>query len=393
MSSAEVLTAERLACTFKGVRKEGILPNILLFCRILKRLKINITTGRVLDVFKSLKHINICEKEDLYYILRANLISCCEDIPIFDRAFRMFWDFCDKPERSEADYEAGKDFEEVLIKELHMDEIGEGDSEEDPDSKAIYQYSPIESLSVKDFSAFTDEEVEKIKDVVAGIANKLATKKSRRWQTNPKGRDIHPMGTLRKSMEYGGEILDLAKRKKKIKKMKLVALADVSGSMDCYSNFFVQFMYGMQNRLKGVETFVFSTCLTRITELLKNRSIDEALKEVSKIALHWSGGTKIGLCLKSFNDEFAPFVLDNKAIPIIISDGWDRGDTELLEREIKTLKRNCGRIIWLNPLLSSPDYQPLCKGIECVLPHITHFLPFYNLNSLIALGKTLDSIT
>jgi hypothetical protein len=193
-------------------------------------------------------------------------------------------------------------------------------------------------------------------------------------------------------MKYGGELFEFATTRKKVKKIKLAALADVSGSMDCYSNFFVQFIYGLQQRVSGVETFVFSTRLSRITDLLKARGLDEALRAVSETVRHWSGGTNIGYCLQSFNDDYAPSMLDNKSVLIIISDGWDRGDTVLLEKEMKRLKDSCLRIIWLNPLLSNPNYQPLCKGIQAVQPYLSYFLPFYNLNSVRDLGNKLCSI-
>ena len=135
---------------------------------------------------------------------------------------------------------------------------------------------------------------------------------------------------------------------------------------------------------------MFSTRLSRITDLLKTRSLDKALFSVSETVQHWSSGTNIGFCLQSFNHNYAPSLLDNKSVVMIISDGWDRGDTDLLEKEMKRIKDSCHKIIWLNPLLSNPNYQPLCKGIQAVQPHLSYFLPFYNLNSIKTLGNTLS---
>jgi hypothetical protein len=194
-------------------------------------------------------------------------------------------------------------------------------------------------------------------------------------------------------MRYGGDIVELVQKRRRIKKTRLTLLCDVSGSMDCYSRFLIQFMYGLQNRLPQLDTFVFSTRLTRIGHFLKNRDIDQALARVSETALDWSGGTTIGACLKSFNDQYMYPRAGNKTIVIIVSDGWDRGDTELLAQEIKRLQRKAHKIFWLNPLSGSPSYQPLCKGMQAALPYINYFLPANNLESLIKLCKKLDTLT
>jgi uncharacterized protein with von Willebrand factor type A (vWA) domain len=161
--------------------------------------------------------------------------------------------------------------------------------------------------------------------------------------------------------------------------------------MDCYSRFFIQFIYGFQNNLKGVETFALSTKLSRITHLLREKGFEKALNEISKRIKHWSGGTNLGYCLQTFNKNFG-WMVGRKTVVIIISDGWDMGDTAILEIALRRLKKNCHRLIWLNPLLSSPNYKPLCKGIKTALPFMSYFLPLHNLNSLIRLLKTLRSI-
>jgi uncharacterized protein with von Willebrand factor type A (vWA) domain len=151
-------------------------------------------------------------------------------------------------------------------------------------------------------------------------------------------------------------------------------------------------MYGLQNELWGVETFVFSTSLTRITHLIRTRDIESALTRISQSVLGWSGGTNIGRSLETFNRGFAPSLVTHRTVVVIISDGWDRGDVALLEREMKALKRRCHKIIWLNPLLASENYEPLCKGMQAVLPYLDFFLSVHNVNSLIALGQKLQNL-
>jgi uncharacterized protein len=203
---------------------------------------------------------------------------------------------------------------------------------------------------------------------------------------------VDPRWTLRKNIKYGGDVVDLVNRKRRIKKTKVVLLCDVSGSMDCYSRFLIQFMYGLQNELWGVETFVFSTSLSRITHLIRTKDIANALEQISGSILGWSGGTNIGRSLQTFNRNFAPAMVTSRTIVVIISDGWDRGDVSLLERQMQDLKRRCKKVIWLNPLLASENYEPLCKGMQAALPYIDLFLSVHNLNSLVALGRTLQKM-
>jgi uncharacterized protein with von Willebrand factor type A (vWA) domain len=141
-----------------------------------------------------------------------------------------------------------------------------------------------------------------------------------------------------------------------------------------------------------VEAFVFSTRLTRITRPLQIRDLDLALKNVGLLVHDWAGGTRIGESLKTFNFEWARRVLGRGAVVLIISDGWDRGDVDLLKREMARLKRNCFSLIWLNPLLGAPDYEPLTRGIQAALPNIDHFLPVHNLASLEDLAVRLADL-
>jgi uncharacterized protein with von Willebrand factor type A (vWA) domain len=162
--------------------------------------------------------------------------------------------------------------------------------------------------------------------------------------------------------------------------------------MDCYSRFLIQFMYGLQNELWGVETFVFSTSLSRITHLIRTKDITNALEKISGSILGWSGGTNIGRSLQTFNRDFAPSLVTHRTVVVVISDGWDRGDVSLLERQMQDLKRRCKTLIWLNPLLASDNYEPLCKGMQAALPYIDLFLSVHNVNSLVALGRTLQKL-
>jgi uncharacterized protein with von Willebrand factor type A (vWA) domain len=162
--------------------------------------------------------------------------------------------------------------------------------------------------------------------------------------------------------------------------------------MDVYSRFLLQFLYGVQNGLRGVETIVFSTRVTRVTSLLRRRHIDAALDLMSDTVHDWSGGTKIGTCLRLFNDTMAPTMVTPKTLVVIISDGWDTGDATILDAEMARLKARAYRIIWLNPLLGSPTYQPLCKGMHTALPYVHDFMPVHSIESLRQFGQLVASV-
>jgi uncharacterized protein len=399
------ITPEAVAAAvghFSSVRGQGTLPNLLAFGRALKQLGVKVSLSQVIDTSRSVEFVDIADKADFRALLRSNLISQKEDFPAFDMLFDCFWreqsyervpmetvEIQGTPTESGA--QEGGD-EEGLEEAVAESVAAENVPLENLDEFSVPTYSPQELLNRKDFSEMGVEESRAIARAILLIATKIATQISRRKKLGRKGNVVDPRWTMRKNMKYGGEIIDLVNRKRRIKKTRVVLLCDVSGSMDCYSRFLIQFMYGLQNELWGVETFVFSTSLSRITHLIRTKDIANALEKISSSILGWSGGTNIGRSLHTFNRNFAPSMVTHRTVVVVISDGWDRGDVSLLEREMQDLKRRCKKIIWLNPLLASENYEPLCKGMQAALPYLDLFLSVHNVNSLITLGRTLQKM-
>ena len=400
------ITPETVASAVNKVasaRGKGTLPNMMAFARALKQLGIKVSLSQVLDASRSADLVDIGERADFRALLRANLISQKEDFPVFDMVFDCFWreqsyervpmetmEIQGTP--TESDAPEGGD-EEGGLEEATSEAIANENLQlENLDEFAIPTYSPQELMNRKDFSEMGVEESRAIARAIMLIATKIATQISRRKKIGRKGNAVDPRWTMRRSMKYGGEVIELVHRKKRIKKTRVVLLCDVSGSMDCYSRFLIQFMYGLQNELWGVETFVFSTSLSRITHLIRTKDIVNALEKISGSILGWSGGTNIGRSLHTFNRNFAPSMVTHRTVVVIISDGWDRGDVSLLEREMQDLKRRAKKIIWLNPLLASENYEPLCKGMQAALPYLDLFLSVHNVNSLVSLGRTLQKM-
>ena len=399
------ISQETVAAAVNSVaaaRGRGTLPNMMAFARALKQLGVKVSLSQVIDAARSADLVDIAERQDFRALLRSNMILQKEDFPVFDMVFDCFWreqsyervpmetlEIQGTP--SESGAEEGGD-EEGLDEAVAEAAAKENMPLDNLDEFSIPTYSPQELLNRKDFSEMGVEESRAIARAIMLIATKIATQISRRKKIGRKGNTVDPRWTMRKSMKYGGEIVELVLRKRRIKKTKVVLLCDVSGSMDCYSRFLIQFMYGLQNELWGVETFVFSTSLSRITHLIRTKDIGNALEKISGSILGWSGGTNIGRSLHTFNRNFAPSMVTHRSVVVIISDGWDRGDVGLLEGEMRDLKRRCKKIIWLNPLLASDNYEPLCKGMQAALPYLDLFLSVHNVNSLIALGRTLQKM-
>jgi uncharacterized protein with von Willebrand factor type A (vWA) domain len=193
---------------------------------------------------------------------------------------------------------------------------------------------------------------------------------------------------MRQSLRTGGDVVELRFRERRRRKTKLVLLCDVSGSMDLYSRFLLQFLYALQNCFARVETFVFSTRLNRVTEQLRRRPYAAALRRLSTGVDDWSGGTCIGECLAAFAAGW-PRLVDRRTIIVVVSDGWDAGNPTVLGATLAALRARAGRMVWLNPLLGSPSYRPETRGMVAALPHLDVFAPVHNLASLRALARHL----
>jgi uncharacterized protein with von Willebrand factor type A (vWA) domain len=378
--------------------------NLILFGRLLRCLGLDVNPGRMIDLIQALGCIDIRRKADFYYSTRSLLVHRLEDIPLFDEAFNAFWRI-PGDEWTTLDLGATGELRRPrrpLITPPPLQPPKENPAGRHPEKSAASNeqqalqvtmtYSDREVLRHKNFTELTGEELEAIKRLISELVWQIDMRRSRRLQPGA-GRKFDLRRTLRRNLKYGGEVLIWARRQQKLKHRPLVIIADISGSMERYSRLLLHFIYSMSAGLQQrVEAFVFSTRLTQITHQLRGRDVDQALKEVTHRVHDWSGGTRIGEALKTFNFEWGRRVLGQGAVVLLISDGWDRGDAELLHAEIARLQRSCHRLIWLNPLLGSDQYEPLTRGMRTALPFIDDFLPVHNLASLEDLARRLGQI-
>ncbi len=371
-------------------RHGNLVANVVGFCRLLRRRGLPVGAREAADALRALAAVDLADRRETYLSLRAVLASGLEAQRIFDAAFWEFWGPRGQDQPSGA---AGNDETlppvdgEQALDRILLEWEQEGDAADD--GEQMPAYSPVEALTRKDFSAFSADELDEIAAVVAAIARRVATRLSRRTRQARRGHLVDLRRTMRHSLRRGGEILDILKRERKLLKTRIVLLCDVSGSMDLYSRFLIQFIYALQHAVGRVETFVFSTSLSRITGSLDRDDLRAALDEIARRVPDWSGGTKIGRSLRRFLTDFGASTLDGRTVVIIISDGWDTGEADILETAMAELQRRAARVIWLNPLLASPGYEPICQGMRVALPHVDVFAPAHNLDSLRRLERYL----
>jgi uncharacterized protein with von Willebrand factor type A (vWA) domain len=355
----------------------------------------------MMDLVHALGHIDIGRRDDFYHAARSLLVHRREDLPLFDKAFEMFWQrSVDEWKTVDLSMGVRRERRRQLVASRprrRSDEDQGRDAPEDapPVLETMRTYGAQEVLRQRDFADLTGEELEAIKRLMSQLIWQLGQRRTRR-QRPGHGQRLDLRRTLRRSLKRGGEVVEWARREPRFKPRPLVVLADISGSMERYTRLLLHFIYSLTN-LKGgpeqrVEAFLFGTRLTNISRQMRDRDVERALSEVSRSVPDWSGGTRIGQSLKDFNFTWARRVLGSGAVVLLISDGWDRGDPDLLKQEMGRLSRSCHRLIWLNPLLGSPDYEPLTRGMLAALPHVDDFLPVHNLASLEGLALHLSRL-
>ena len=372
--------------------------NLLLFGRVLRHLGLDVQAGRMLDVAQALEYVDIGRERDFYHALRTLLVHRQQDLPLFDEAFRVFWRR--RPDqRTTTDLRALGERRRFGPPQVDPAPPRSDSSPQRHGVEPVQQvdrvqpqtYSPREVSRAKDFAQFTAEEIAQAREMMAELKWDLGRRRTRRWVAG-RGPNLDLRRVIRKNMKYGAELLDLPHRRRKAKRRPLVLICDVSGSMERYTRMLLHFLHCVAGGLDKVEAFLFATRLTRITRQLARHGVGRAVTDIPRVVPDWAGGTRIGETLRAFNVRWARRVLAHGSVVLLISDGWDRGDPALLRGEMARLQRSCHRLIWLNPLLGSPTYVPLTRGMQAALPFVDDFLPVHNLASLEALATHLNAL-
>ncbi len=385
-----------------GAPYEGgkLLHNLLLFGRVCKALGMDVNSNHMTNVARALEFIELGRRQDVYHALRALIVTRQRDLELFDEAFNLFWqrpteDWTTLDLRSLGERRRQKKTQFLPPPEAAPDESEAADhTHPDLDTSLMVMmptYSQLEALRYKDFAEMTGEEVALARRLIEQLPWSLGIRKTRRYRPG-KGSQLDTRRSFRHNLRYAGEPLELPTRKPRVKPRPLVLLCDISGSMERYTRLLLHFMHTLAQSIYQLEAFVFSTRLTRITRHIQRKSIDTALAEVGASVKDWGGGTRTGDALHTFNYHWGRRVLGRGAVVLLITDGWDRGDFDVLHGETARLQRNCYRLIWLNPLLGAPQYEPLNRGAQALLPFVDDFLPVRNLANLETLVRQLWKI-
>jgi uncharacterized protein len=387
----------------KDAAGEGRLAeNILYFSRVLRRAGLKTSPQATLDAVAAAEAVGIGAREEFHAALAAVFVKRREDMAVFDEAFRLFFRKRDLVEKmiqmmspkiaehreAEKPKPAAARVGDSLVAEQARPQKPEAPPQVEADAR--FTASASEVLRRTDFAQMSAAELAAARIEMAKLVLPLDSVVTRRYRAaNHPGR-IDPRATLRQAMRTGGDIMLPKFRRLQRQEPPLVVLADISGSMSQYSRIFLHFAHALMEKRRRTHVFLFGTRLTNVTRSLRHRDPDEALDACTRSVEDWSGGTRIGETLKTFNRIWGRRVLGGGAVVLLITDGLERDGVAELETEIDRLHRSCRRLIWLNPLLRFDGFQPRARGVRAMLPHVDEFRPVHNLNSLADLAQALS---
>jgi uncharacterized protein with von Willebrand factor type A (vWA) domain len=260
----------------------------------------------------------------------------------------------------------------------------------DSDSgKAISGASVIERLTKTDLAMIPHSDLAELERLSQRLLRRMSYRLWRRRRLSNRVGIVDFRRTIRRNLVHGGELIELRYKKQRRQRAKLVLLLDVSDSMNPYSLFLLRFAYVLKRCAREVSAFVFSTALLDISAALNAKSWPNVLEMLSEMTTGWRGGTRIGGSLRSFNEQFGARLLSRNTGVIILSDGWDTDAPGALASELRKIKSKSKQLIWLNPLLGVPGYEPVTRGMSAALPYIDVFAPAHNLESLLQLERHL----
>jgi uncharacterized protein len=364
---------------------------IVAFCRFVRAEGFSVGVQDTLAALSAAAALGGDGGEDLEFALRCVLCASKDDWDRFDECFKMFWSPASpeslspglsRPRKQRTSREGERDARSLMS-------TGSGDdvSSTAEGAQAVAGASTCERLTKADFSTLPQSDMPELEQIALRLFKQMRQRLARRRKSGCLRGQVDLRKTIRQNLSRGGVPLNLRYRERKPRPHRLVTMLDISGSMSPYSLFLVKFLYALQKQFRHVDTFLFSTRLVEITTQLRSQNLQEGLRALSQQPTGWSGGTNIRGSLRELNRLHRPKLRSSDTLFVILSDGWDTGEPEILATELSALKRRVRKLIWLNPLLGLKDYRPLTRGMSAALPHIDIFAPAHNLESLLALER------
>lgn len=376
--------------------------NIVHFARVLRKAGLRIGPAAVTDAIEAVQAIGIGERGEFYTALHATLVKRHEDDAVFDEAFRLFWRSRDLVGKMIAlmspvvarqeEREKRKAGETRVSDALFGEREDQRPLRDEPDVEidARFTASGSEILRRTDFAQMTTAELAEAKRTISNLVLPVDEVRTRRFRRSNRPVAIDARATMRHAMRTGGTLILPRYREPKTIHPPLVVLADISGSMSQYTRIFLHFLHALGEHRRRVHAFLFGTRLSNVTRQMRHRDPDLAVEACSQTVSDWSGGTRIGETLKEFNRLWSRRVLGQGAVVLLITDGLEREDTDLLEAEMDRLHRSCRRLVWLNPLLRFEGFEARARGVRAMLPHVDELRPVHNLEAMADLVAALS---
>lgn len=351
------------------------LARLVEFAALLRAAGVGVAHDRVQTAARALAAVDLRDRSAVYAALRCTLVSRHDDLEPFDLAFRSF-------------FEGARRRQPPLAEQFTPSLATGGESGDEPAGEL--SYSPVERLRQADFAELTEQELERLRPLIGRIARRRPRRRSRRLRAAHRETGVvDARRTLRRALRSGGVPLDRAWRRRSTVPRRVVFLCDVSGSMEPYARATVLFLQAVTSAGSRVEAFAFGTRLTRLTRELRGRDVARALERAAAALPDRGGGTRIGESLQAYNRRFGRRFMTRGAVVVIVSDGWEQGDLELLDREMGAIRLSANRVIWVNPLRARPGFEPLAGGMAVSLRHVDRFLDGHNLAALESLAEVL----
>jgi uncharacterized protein with von Willebrand factor type A (vWA) domain len=389
------------------------------FGRALRAAGLHIDLAAAVDYARALPLVNMGEREQVRAAGEAVFVQRRDDRETYDAVFDRWWrqrtrrqgDFQAPPLQRPGDDEEGEEASGQAQPQagdertdaspdeqgVPIPSAGDDDANDDAEIEGVVvapdAYSRGELLRHREFDRMTPAELREAERLVDQLIPRLEQRRTRRYELHSHGRRLAPRAMFRRNLGTGGQMLTWVWRRPVKEPRSLVVLCDISGSMERHSRLLLRFVQALAAASEvRTESFVFGTRLTRVTRLLRDKDRDRALARVADTVNDWAGGTRIGESFRTFNQKWARRSLRTSGVVIVVSDGWDRGDPAIVAAETARLRRNCHRLVWLNPLAGTPGYQPLAGGMRAAFPYIDDFLPAGTVASLERLGEILGGV-
>ncbi|MBA2255347.1 MAG: VWA domain-containing protein [Chloroflexi bacterium] len=387
------------------------------FGRALRLAGLAVDLGAAVDFARALTLVDVGDREQVRGAGEAIFTRRRDDRPTYDAVFARWWrdrrwrapgEFAPDPlRRPDGDVKEGpegieaEDGGEARSRSTQEQGIPIGTEDEaatdaDPIEGLVIApdaYSRGEVIRHRDFDRMSSAELREAERLIDQLIPRLEQRRTRRYELHSHGRRLAPRQMFRRNLGTGGQLLSWVWRRQIREPRSMVVLCDISGSMERHSRLLLRFTQALAaSSAIRTESFVFGTRLTRVTRLLRDRDRDRALARVSASVIDWAGGTRIGESFRDFNQHWARRTLRTSGVVVVVSDGWDRGDPALVAAETARLRRNCHRLVWLNPLAGVVGYQPLAGGMRAAYPYIDDFLAAGTVADLERLGQILGGV-